>query len=338
MVSGSIFLFIGGVVLFVHHHHPQAGEWGKDGGPDPHHDVGFPRPDAKPLIEPLARRQRTVKQGDPVPEAGPESFRSPGGEGDLRDEDQRLPSLFDHPVNRLQVYLGFAAAGHPEEEERHVALCGSRSLDLGKGLPLGSGEGKGVGWGDRNIPEGVAADRGEEGLDEPLLGEGKDDRRGLGDGLRFLSREGSAHPEQVGEEVCLAWRPRPERGDGGFHLVLRTKETEGSLLSGPDAGRREDRLHQKKSPGPKPVEDGGRDLAEWSREATGGDRGIWGEEAEEFEFLSCQALGSVRHGLASLRGETHEAPGGGVNAWGQSSLDDLSPGGAVIVGDATGEL
>ena len=45
-----------------------------------------------------------------------------------------------------------------------------------------------------------------------------------------------------------------------------------------------------------------------------------------------------RSGVASRWGETHQAPGGGINAWRQGRFDHLSPGRAVIVGHPTGEF
>jgi hypothetical protein len=87
MVSGRVLLFIRGVVLFIHDDYPEAGQRGEDGRSGSDHDVRFSSSDAKPLVESLPRRQCTVQQSDPVPEAAPESFRSPWREGDLWDQD-----------------------------------------------------------------------------------------------------------------------------------------------------------------------------------------------------------------------------------------------------------
>jgi hypothetical protein len=142
----------------------------------------------------------------------------------------------------------------------------------------------------------------------------------------------------VGEEICLAGGPRPEHRDGGLNFLLRAEETERSLLSGPDSGGDQGGLQGKEPLGSEPLKESGSDVAELSGEAPGGDRSIRRKVAEEFVLSDGETLVPVLHGPAPLRGETHQAAGGSINAWRQGSLDHLSPGCAVVISDLVGEF
>jgi hypothetical protein len=190
--------------------------------------------------------------------------------------------VFDNPLNRLEVYFGLTTASHTEEEEGNVAACGGRCLDLTERLLLRGGEGKGVSRGHRNVPEGIAVDRDEDGFDKPLVDEGKDDRWGLGDAPGLLSRESPTELEEMGEEICLAGRASLQRGNGCFNVTGRPEKPKRSLLTDPDSRGREEGFYRQEPLGAESLQDGGSALPESSSEAADGDGGVCGKEAEEF--------------------------------------------------------
>jgi hypothetical protein len=93
LVEQAALLLVRGIVFFIHHHQPQAGQRGEDGGAGPHHDIHFSHHDAAPLIHPEGLGQTAVEQGDPGAEASPEGLGHGVGQGDLRRQDQDLTSL-----------------------------------------------------------------------------------------------------------------------------------------------------------------------------------------------------------------------------------------------------
>jgi hypothetical protein len=188
VIPGRFVLFIGGIMLLVHDHDPQAGQWREDRRSDPDHDVGFPLSNAKPLVESLAWSQGAMEQCDALPEAFPESLRHPRGEGNLGHQDQGLLPPIHDPLDGLKVDLGLAAAGHTEKEEGDVALCGDRFFDLVKGFALRRGEGEGIGAGDWKVLEGVMGNGALQGFDESSVHEGIDGRGGPRNGPDLTSR------------------------------------------------------------------------------------------------------------------------------------------------------
>src|SRR5690606_25681607 len=65
-------------------------------------------------------------------------------EGDFRNQNDRLPILLQGLVDRLQVYLGFAAPRHSVQQDSMMPIIPHWTDDGLKGLILSRGEGKRV--------------------------------------------------------------------------------------------------------------------------------------------------------------------------------------------------
>ena len=83
LIEEAAFLLVGRVVLFVHHHQPQAGQGGEDRGAGPHHHVHLTQDDAAPLVQAGGLGEAAVQHGDPRAEAGAEGLGHGVGQGDL---------------------------------------------------------------------------------------------------------------------------------------------------------------------------------------------------------------------------------------------------------------
>ena len=81
LIEQAAFLFVGRVVLFVHHHQPQAGQGGEDRRAGPHHHVHFSQDDAAPLVQAGGLGEAAVQHRDPGAEAQAEGLGSRGGSG-----------------------------------------------------------------------------------------------------------------------------------------------------------------------------------------------------------------------------------------------------------------
>ncbi len=83
LVEETAFLFVGGVVLFVHHHQPQAGQRGEDRGAGPHHHVHLTQDQTPPLVQAGGLGEAAVQHGNPGAEAGTEGPGHGVRQGDL---------------------------------------------------------------------------------------------------------------------------------------------------------------------------------------------------------------------------------------------------------------
>ena len=107
-------------VLLVQHDQPQIRRRGEDGAAGADDDRHRPLGDPLPMPMPLGVAQMAVQHGHRAePLAKPlDRLRR---QADFRHQHDRLPPEMDHLLNRLDVDLGFAAAGDAVDENRLMA-------------------------------------------------------------------------------------------------------------------------------------------------------------------------------------------------------------------------
>jgi len=117
LVPHAVFLLVRGVVLLVDDQQAQGRERGEDRGARPHAEERLPGADPAPLRRPLGRGQAAVEHRHAAAEAGAHPPEELGGKGDLRDEEDRLPSRGPRLLDRTQVDLRLPGAGDAVQEE-----------------------------------------------------------------------------------------------------------------------------------------------------------------------------------------------------------------------------
>ena len=172
VVAGRLVLFVGRVVLLVHHHQPQPVERGEHRATRPDHHSRRAVVDPPPLLEPLRFRQPAVEHRHLGPEARPKPVDDALGEGDLRHQQQRALPLFQCFPHGVEVHLRFSAARDAIEQECRVATARERPRDgIESGL-LGLGQLKKRLWSHRRCPAAAFRIRLFEHLHVAVPGQG----------------------------------------------------------------------------------------------------------------------------------------------------------------------
>ena len=147
MITRSLVLLVGTLVLLVHDDETHVRERREQGGARANHDVRGTRADHVPLVEAFAGRKSGVEDGHIVAEAAPEAADRLSRERDLRHEDDGTPPLRTDTFDGIEVDLRLAGSRDAVDED-HVARTrlGSASNGVKRGdLPsreaLGSGRG-----------------------------------------------------------------------------------------------------------------------------------------------------------------------------------------------------
>ena len=122
-------------MLFVQHDQPQVRRGGENRAPRAddhrHRAVGDPLP----VPVPFGVAQMAVQHGH-LAEPRAEPLDRLRREADFRHQHDRLPAEMDHLLNRLDVDLGLAAAGHAVDQNRAM-LAGIHGIeDRGQRLVL----------------------------------------------------------------------------------------------------------------------------------------------------------------------------------------------------------
>ena len=104
-------------MLLVDHQERQVSHRGKHRRANPHREPDRAGAERAPVQQPLGVLQSAVQDCHRRPEPAPEPSHQLGGEGDLRDEDQRSASPGEGVLRRPQVHLGLPAPGDTLEEE-----------------------------------------------------------------------------------------------------------------------------------------------------------------------------------------------------------------------------
>ena len=104
VVAGGAFLFVRGVVFFIHNHQAQILEGGEDGGTGTDDDAGFSGTDGMPFVKALPVREEAVQHchgGRQFRETGFETLNRLGRQGNFRHHDQGGFSGFYYLGNGL---------------------------------------------------------------------------------------------------------------------------------------------------------------------------------------------------------------------------------------------
>ena len=109
---------VGRVVLLVHDDQADVGEGREEGRSGPHDEVHVTGADPSPLVGALPFPEAGVHDGDADRQPGAQPVDDGGGQGDLRDEQQRGAARGEGRRDRLHVDRGLAAAGDAVEEDR----------------------------------------------------------------------------------------------------------------------------------------------------------------------------------------------------------------------------
>ena len=127
-----------GVVLLVHHDHPQVAQRREHRRAGADDDAGLAAGRAAPGGQPLAVGELRMQRRDGHAEALAEARHQLRGQADLRAQHQRGLAAGQHLVDQPQVNLGLAAAGHAvQQEAAELAQAGAQA---GKGRLLRLGE------------------------------------------------------------------------------------------------------------------------------------------------------------------------------------------------------
>ena len=149
MIARGLALFVRRLVLLVDDDQPEVAHRREDGRARADDNIVKARSNLPPFVVALARRQAAVHDGDRIAESGAKPGDRLRRERDLGDKHYRPLAPPDNGVDRLQVHLGFPAAGDaleqyrlelapvdalPDEIERDLLLA--RQLVLGPGVFL----------------------------------------------------------------------------------------------------------------------------------------------------------------------------------------------------------
>ena len=91
VVAGGTFLFVRGVVFFIHNHQTQILEGGEDGGTGADDDTCLSGTDGMPFVKALSVRKEAVQHchgGRQFRETGFETLNRLGRQGNFRHHDQ----------------------------------------------------------------------------------------------------------------------------------------------------------------------------------------------------------------------------------------------------------
>ena len=109
VVSGTLLLLVGGIVLFIDDNESQIVQRGEHRRPRAYDHVDLAAPDAMPLIVSRAGRQPAVLYRHAVSERSPEGIRHRRCQRDFRHQHQHPAPRLRNPPGKAQVHLGLAA-------------------------------------------------------------------------------------------------------------------------------------------------------------------------------------------------------------------------------------
>ena len=138
-IARAFLLLVAQVVFFVHHDQPQMRNRCQDCHARSQHNARLPGVRSQPALQALRRCHAAVQRHDALlRKACGKTLLQLGGEIDFRNQHQhlRLRAVRQRLRHRLQIHLGFAAAGCAKQQQRRgvcVARCG---LHRGNGLLL----------------------------------------------------------------------------------------------------------------------------------------------------------------------------------------------------------
>jgi hypothetical protein len=185
VVDDAFLLLEGGLVLFVDDDETEVGKGQEQRGAGADDDGGGAFGDGTPGGAAGARCEVGVPDSGGDAEAALEALQPLGGEGDLREHDERLAALAEGFRDGFQVGLGLAGAGYSVEQgDAECARGDGGAEDSGGGSLVGGEDGAlVVGVGDR---EGRR--RGEDGgFQQPGIRHAADDAGAGAGGVRQLA-------------------------------------------------------------------------------------------------------------------------------------------------------
>ena len=125
LVTWSIILFVGLLVLLIHDNEPQSGHRGEDGAAGTDDDPAFAASDLLPLRETLCAAKLRMLDRQFIAETAVETIHHLGCERDLRDQEDHPLILSQIFADQFDIHFGFAASGDPiEQMYAKLALLG----------------------------------------------------------------------------------------------------------------------------------------------------------------------------------------------------------------------
>ena len=124
VVSNTLALFKGTVVLLVDDDDAEVLHRSEDSGPRPYNDLCVSREYAAPVLPPLVWFEAAVEDGDPLAEACLKPIEELWCERYLRHYHESGPSVFESLDDQLEVHLGFSTSRHTMEEEGRECFVG----------------------------------------------------------------------------------------------------------------------------------------------------------------------------------------------------------------------
>ncbi len=112
MVTGHGLALVAALMLLVHDDQSQIGKRNKKSRPRADDHIYFPPSCPLALIITLPLRERGVNHRHPVSEPFVKTQKRLIGQGDLRNQKDRLFSLPNHPGNQLHIYFCLTASCH----------------------------------------------------------------------------------------------------------------------------------------------------------------------------------------------------------------------------------
>jgi hypothetical protein len=113
-----LLLLIGCLVFLVDDDQADRPQRDEERGAWADHHGGLSLVNRFPNGRPLALAQAAVDQNRPTGKACRDTLDDLGRQGDLRDQDDRLPTPPDALADRSEIEFGFAAPRHAVQEER----------------------------------------------------------------------------------------------------------------------------------------------------------------------------------------------------------------------------
>ena len=138
-IARAFLLLVAQVVFFVHHDQPQMRNRCQDCHARSQHNARLPGVRSQPALQALRRCHATVQRHDALlGKACGKALLQLGGEVDFRHQHQhlRLRVVRQRLRHRLQIHLGFAAAGCTKQQQRSGACVARCGLHRGNGLLL----------------------------------------------------------------------------------------------------------------------------------------------------------------------------------------------------------
>ena len=155
LITGRFLLFIRRLVFLVDHDQPELGQRCEDGAAGADNDARMPVVDLVPFVVAFAGGEMTMEHRDPIlyrRETALEALDRLRRQRNFRHQHQSRLAAVQGEGDRLEIDLGFAAAGHPMQEDR--LLFGGGGIERGAHL----------GQGDLLLARECLAGAGQEGL------------------------------------------------------------------------------------------------------------------------------------------------------------------------------